>query len=275
MHTPKHYIYRRDGFIWRKNNLYEIERTSKTITITAWQSLPTSTDENGNVIPPAIAGVKKYDGKYYTKLGDTNVFTLESLKLKQWDDATMFCLACRENGYIDGFYNRTAFSMAARLRDWMYRGFTERTLLIMYVPYRTSNFDDCSFVSMMGDGGIILSDSIDFKEQTITGSAGLDYSKIYEFVPCIKFDVTDVTVSPDDKIEIPFTILDNVGELCNVPVNVYATSNGGYIPKTSFEVTTHGTLRFHALGLEVGEVVTLKLGYRWYVNDAQIQVRVI
>jgi hypothetical protein len=128
---------------------------------------------------------------------------------------------------------------------------------------------------MMADGGVILSKSIPFVEQTITGSAGMDYSKIYEFVPHIKFDVESLTVSPDSKVEIPFTVYDNVGEICNVPVNVYATSNGGYIPLTSFEVTTHGTLRFFSTGLEAGDNVTIKLGYRWYVNDAQLQVRVI
>ena len=273
MNIPKYIIYRKNKFPWRTNSLYQIDiiNDGKELNVKMYKQL--EEDENYS----EDAEIFFYEGNRYLNLQD-KTFYLEDLKKKQFTSCTLFCLACKmEDNTILEFYNRTAFSMASRLRDYTYFGFTESNLIFLYVPYEDATFNDCSMVCTLGVGGVILSDSISWEEQVIDGSSGYDYEKLYDYVPHIEFSENVLNeINPDETIELDFKIIDNSGEiLTNHDVDVYCSSTGGYLPITKLRVQNGtGKIRFTSLGLQSGETIKLKLGFKWYINDTVIEIKV-
>lgn len=278
MNTPRHIICRRENFPYRRDNLYEINVSGDgtLLSVSSWRKRSGDGDEAGE---GAAEGERVHEGAVYVSLGETKTFSLEELFAKQWEACTVFCLACdEETGAPLGFYNRTAFSMASRVRDHTFRGFTATNLLFLYVPFEDATFADCSIVSTMGEGGVVLSDTLAFEEKTISGSSGFDYASLYDYVPRIVWDEDSPSeVEAEGTANLAFTVLDNSGQVLeDHAVNVYLSSDGGYLPRTKIPVTNgRGTARIHAMGLGKGERVCLKIGFRWFVNDTVKELEVI
>jgi len=89
---------------------------------------------------------------------------------------------------------------------------------------------------------------------------------------------TDETLecSAGGTVQMPVEVTNADGGAYNGDIKVYIKTDAGYLPRTNLELVDGlGEFTFMALGLSVGELATVKFGYKWYENSSSIDITVV
>jgi hypothetical protein len=90
--------------------------------------------------------------------------------------------------------------------------------------------------------------------------------------PCLRLFGPD-EIPADGSVELTLNcLLDE--QLLEKPLTVYLKSQSGYLPKEMLTVTGSGTFKVMALGLELDDEITVKVGYKYWSNVGSKTLRV-
>jgi hypothetical protein len=90
-------------------------------------------------------------------------------------------------------------------------------------------------------------------------------------------DFTGV-VFPDESVTFDVQLVREwYGDEIHSPAEIYLECVNGYLPKTRIRLDEngHGTFRFISLGLEKGDIMKVKAGFRFMTNSAEADIAII
>lgn len=136
---------------------------------------------------------------------------------------------------------------------------------LMYVPFKESNFDECSLH--------ILS-KIDGIPHLVNGTPITDPETdpmAAQAAAMPRLQLTgERTIRAGDYALLNVTLVDATGVLVQCNTDVYLKAASGYLPKTRVTLLQgKGVLKVMALGLDAGDSVTVKAGFRFWSGDAE------
>jgi hypothetical protein len=146
----------------------------------------------------------------------------------------------------------------------------ETPLIKLCVPYRDAP---------LREWGLHVNTHPDWPLVVAGGEAVLG-SDFYDFTATIYPRVVApeiVEVAAEGDVAIPLRLTNPAGEiLAQADADLYLECTGGYLPKTRIRVTDGlGVAKLRALGLEAGDSVKVKIGFRFFSGAAETIVRVI
>lgn len=207
---------------------------------------------------------------------DEVTFTLDDLRaFNNLDDVTAYSFSIDQRGRIARIYNRLAETFSSRSRFYEKRYYpTELQSLLIYVPFSTATFDDCKFKVTLRNDEMLLSNK-DFvldNEESHSPTNNVVFPD--KWMPTVLLEGPN-TVPANGIATYTVKVIGNDGLPYDKQVSVYLDSNSGYIPIRKLDVLGETTFKFHALGLESGNSVRLKAGFRWYNNLTYKDIQVI
>ncbi|CAA7620611.1 hypothetical protein [Magnetospirillum sp. SS-4] len=144
----------------------------------------------------------------------------------------------------------------------------ETAPLHVYVPFLSSTFAECALHIMTHpDWPLIIDHSPVEQEVEATRSAVLP-----------RIEATNaLQVAADGYASVPVRLVDQQGELLSsAACDLYLAETGGYLPKRRVRaVDGKAWFKVGALGLDPGDTVKIKLGFRHFSGLADINVEVV
>lgn len=178
------------------------------------------------------------------------------------------------NGNLLVPHNKFAFTKTSKQDGMSYiLGKSVSGVAQVYLAHPTGSFaNDGLRITVNEDLGYVS--DLDFDQPV-----GLTAEDFHNFAAMFypKITVPESCECPTGGVvEIPIYINNPDGMPYMDPVEVYIKSQAGYLPFTKITIDkAAGTARFMALGLVPGERATVKFGYKYYENDASINVMVV
>lgn len=96
-------------------------------------------------------------------------------------------------------------------------------------------------------------------------------------LPVVMFDQAQANVNLDGYVDLPFKIVDAAGQpwAGSGEADVYVTTTGGALASSKIRtVNKAGAVRLFAHNVLQGEQITVKAGFKYYVNTGSIQCSV-
>lgn len=139
----------------------------------------------------------------------------------------------------------------------------------VHVPFASYNLEQCGLHLMVHEGlGAISNIELPQPEPRVITSAA--WAR-----PVLKLD-GPAEVKAGESAEITLGVYSPEGELqSDVTATVYLETLAGYLPKTRISVTGETVFRVAALGLEAGDSIRIKAGFRHFLGATEITVAVI
>lgn len=134
---------------------------------------------------------------------------------------------------------------------------------LMYVPFKDSTFDECGLhILSMIEGVPHL-----FNGEPIPEGETDPMTAQTSIMP--RLSITGpATVKADDKTTLDIQLNDAAGNLIVRDGEAYLEAVSGYLPKTRVSlVGGKGRVGVHALGLEAGDDIRVKVGFKFWTGD--------
>jgi hypothetical protein len=146
----------------------------------------------------------------------------------------------------------------------------ETSLIKLCVPYRDAP---------LSEWGLHVNTHPDWP-LVVAGGMAVFGADFYDFTATIYPRVVapgSLDLAAEGDVAIPLRLTNPAGEiLAQADADLYLESTGGYLPRTRIRVTDGlGVARLRALGLEAGDSVKVKIGFRFFSGAAETIVRVI
>lgn len=191
------------------------------------------------------------------------------------DDGSLYVLDVEKKTLKPhSLFNYTAFSMSNR-SNIRIRDTAEVELmgmLYIFLPYAEASFDECEFYFITVSNTKVEA-NVEKKELPLVPM--VSYQNMESMLYPIELSANNGTISAGGQEDITITVRDHEGNLWDYPMEVYLSSNVGYLPYRKIKVTGTTTIPVCALGLKAGDVMRIKAGYRWYVNFTHLDLEVI
>jgi hypothetical protein len=220
-------------------------------------------------------------------IGEKNYFELDRLVVRtkdlrlsrNWADRQVFsCSFDWKSGKWLAPFPSYTFSMPTRFTAFeliqMYKLGKENYMLSFNVPFADSTFDECFLTLNLHTslGGYVIEG---LEAQDIM-SLGYETNEITR-----EMIFPSIQVSPPEEaklntpIEFSVQIVDGVGNPLTDDAEIYFEAINGYLPKTR-KRTSQGrtTVKVLPIGLDVGDSIRLKAGFKFYpaLDDAQVVI---
>ena len=185
--------------------------------------------------------------------------------------ATLYCAGSA--GVPLAPFNRYPVSFAARMPATRHLAVAGVNLpLQIYVPFRTDDFESASVcLTLHPDYGLI--GNLDpGAEHTAAGIQAMGRKAL----PSLRLDAP-ARIAPEGSATVALKLVDSRGRrVSDARCEVYLEATGGYLPQRRVQVDNGtGAFRFMALGLEAGESVRLKAGFRHFSGVAEAGIAVV
>lgn len=175
-------------------------------------------------------------------------------------------------GPIHYFRNTTADSAFQRrhYRDIPYT-LGLNTLLSLYVPFAcVESFAEMGVRALLLSANSRLISNVTWTEMQRTPDGMFPRVGLYP-----TFDMAGPdTITPDGVAEISITPV-RWGEVVQKPLQVELETINGYLPKTRLNTTGTSSFKVHALGLEPGDTIKVKAGFRFYPGIGEHIIKVV
>lgn len=219
------------------------------------------------------------EGKDYFELDRLLVRTKELRLSRNWADRQVFsCSFDWKSGKWLAPFPSYTFSMPTRFTAFeliqMYKLGKENSMLSFNIPFADSTFEECFLTLNLHTslGGYFI-DGIDANDILSLGYETHEITREMVF-PSVQVNSPE-EAKLDAPIEFSVQIVDGVGNPLTNDAEVYFEAINGYLPK-SRQRTTGGKAKVKVLpmGLEVGDSVRLKAGFKFYpaLDDAQVVI---
>jgi hypothetical protein len=217
--------------------------------------------------------------KEYFELDRLVVKTRELRLTRNWADRQVFsCSFDWKSGRWLAPFPSYTFSMPTRFTAFeliqLYKLGKENSMLGFNVPLADSNFDECFLTLNMHTslGGYV----IEGVEESEVLSLGYETHEITREMVFPSLQVTGPKTSKlDSPIEFSVQIVDGVGNHLSQDAEIYFESINGYLPKPRKKTSNgHALIRVLPIGLEIGDTVRLKAGFKFYpaLDDALVTI---
>ncbi|MEG9883712.1 MAG: hypothetical protein V6Z86_03665 [Hyphomicrobiales bacterium] len=143
--------------------------------------------------------------------------------------------------------------------------------LQVYVPFKTCDFTQCSFRLTLHPEYGLVGNLDPGPEHTAAEIPAIGRKAL----PSLRLDAPSV-LEPDANATVDVRVVNNRGRLVSdVAPEVYLEATGGYLPHQRVRADAGtASFRFMALGLEAGDTVRLKAGFRHFSGVAEAEIRV-
>lgn len=189
-----------------------------------------------------------------------------------WSDYAIWLFNCTPDGVLKTPYNRFVKTRPTKEhRNLLLQSQEETNLLMLCVPFARSDFNQCSFILKYNpeigcihnfpDARKLPSDRFEFSKYSIEQFFG-----VKALLPSLRLTGPDV-IGAGQMADFTVEMFDrNVDALITAPsARLYLESNAGYLTHRQV-YTKDGVAQFNliALGLEPGDKIKLKVGWRNY-----------
>jgi len=227
---------------------------------------------------PGIMLDRRFDDRLFCALGAV-ALDLDALQDRaEWSDhgnwmfplATPYCAGTA--GVPLAPFNRYPVSFAARMPAPRHLAVAGVNLpLQIYVPFRTCEFDSCSFrLTLHPDHGPV--GNLDSgPEHTASEIPAIGRKAL----PSLRLEAP-ASIAPEGVAEIGVKVVTGRSRLIgDAAPEIFLEATGGYLPHQRVRADAGtASFRFMALGLVAGESVRLKAGFRHFSGVAEAEIRV-
>lgn len=268
----------------------EIKLDGKDISISFYYVKDAVISQGGDVI--ASGGVidggsvsEHWAGRelvlYSTLLGNLDELSANS----EWQDRSVWTgsgrflpdLLLPPTKHTKLWHNVTAETFNSKVRPTNHFMRVQRTspldlgAFLLYVPFKDSTFDECNMhILSMIEGIPHL-----FNGEPIPEGETDPMEAQKAIMPRLTLSGPD-TVKADDKAVLDIELVDAAGNLIERDVEVYLEAVSGYLPTKRVQlVKGKGQARVVALGLDAGEAIRVKAGFRFWTGDADHELEVV
>jgi len=203
-----------------------------------------------------------------------NVLGIDAKNL--WSEHSDINILMEENGSINIPHNKFVYTKLGKIDGAGYV-LLKNVCGIgqLHVSHPTGSFENDGLrISVNEEIGYVSNKEFDVE----VSKYGTDYSDFMNLWYNTLYSA-DTTICPSDgMVEIPVTISGPDGAIFdeNNGLFLYAKCDAGYLPRTQIELVDGGAkIRFMALGLEVGEKATVKIGFKNYDNATSTEITVV
>jgi len=204
---------------------------------------------------------------YYLKY-KTRTFTLEDLnKYTEWKDYSVWSPII-DIGEVKGIINKFAESFSIRRTSPNTNElFSKFFPFDIIVPNKNCNFDEMHFFIYKHPDSKIISNKnfIEYKDiDTVE-------SDKKELLPYISISGSDVI----NKDSYSTLTLDVTNYNLNYPLTIELELINGYLPKSRIITKDTATFKVYSTGLDSGDTIKIKAGFRYYSSLAEKEIKVI
>jgi hypothetical protein len=191
-------------------------------------------------------------------------------QIQEWRDSCVWSVVFTEYGEPLFLVNTTAESLSARRQqnmNWWMLG--RRVGIRLIVPHKGADFNAIAALVFLKTGESLESN----KTFTEIPQSEME-SVIYQFLPTLEIVGSD-TIASGGMEEYTVNVTLN-GQSFEQPIDVYLETVNGYLPKTVLRVLGgQHTFKVHAFGLDPGDNLKVKAGFRYYVGKANKMIGVV
>lgn len=205
------------------------------------------------------------------------------LSSQAWSDYGIWLFNCTPNGALKTPYNRFVKTQPTKEhRNLLLQSREESNLLMLCVPFAQDNLNECSFILKYNPDIGCLHNFPEFRKLP---SDRFEFSKysmeqffgVKALLPSLRLAGPDV-IGAGQMADFTVEMFDrNVDALITTPsARLYLESNAGYLTHRQV-YTKDGVARFKliALGLEPGDKIKLKVGWRNYSGADEKVISVV
>ena len=218
---------------------------------------------------PGESGGVVYKGRSY-------VYSDGMTGLDELTDYSIVDIMTDSRGFPTVWRNRLSQTKNERIStSFRWRAVSEKSnALVIFMPFDTGDFGDCRIEVLCDQDPIMLNGT------ELTGrvdDATIPNDGVYYKKWFYRAEATPVVVAPDATVEVPFSLIwDGDDTAVSTACTVSVTTDSGYLPKTKVvtDESGQGTVKFTALGLEIGDIAHIKVGVGHFTNIGKLKVTV-
>ncbi len=230
------------------------------------------------IVPGELFG-SAFAGQLYQQ-ADTLGMTRDAaaLGVSAAADASVFMLCVDHHGQLRLPFNRTAYTMQERLGKYtMYRDMQLNSVLTLAIDFADQPWVDGQLFlryNKQAGGLVLLEDSV--KESKFQ-HWGFHDRPVYDALPTVVVAPLSLHVRPGEMAHFSVRTIDpDSGKTRPSSSTIYLEAVSGYLPHTRVTLKEgEGTFKAMALGLEPGDALRVKAGFRFMpgLGDASVSVR--
>jgi len=216
---------------------------------------------DGETVSPALAGLE------LGGVGPVKTISLSTLKgTNQWFDHSNWVFEVdRLSMEVDEGRNLYANTSLSHETPQQFLRFTDkRVAAFLTVPHVEADFLSCG-LTLVTDARCPVPANVDV--------VAFDKAQHHRTFPEIAL-VSPGTIAPDATGVFTLTARTAGGDDYPYPLEVYLETTAGYLPKQRVVVNGAATFKLSALGLDTGDSIKVKAGFRHYSGKAEAIVEV-
>lgn len=191
----------------------------------------------------------------------------------EWTDFATWVWPIQPDGKLGTPFNRELLTRESRSQKWrLFTGQEVSSAFQLFLPFAGWNFDSCqTYILAHPRQGFVANFPIDHD------LGETDEPNIFKFQEPRIFIGGPGTIPAGERLDLPVRLQWNDGSLiADAETFLFAEAVSGYLPKSRVEIAQgEGSLRVMALGLDPGERVRIKLGFRNWLGATDKLLSVI
>jgi len=251
------------------------------------KSGPMPAGQHGEVVPaanvartftPGAVLADRFEDRVFCELGAVVLDIDALLDRAEWSDHGnwLFPLSTPYSAGTAGLplapFNRFPVSLASKMPAPRHLAVAGINLpLQVYVPFKTCDFTQCSFrLTLHPDYGLIGN-----LDPGAEHSAAEIPTIGRKALPSLRLDAPGA-IAPEETATIGLKVVTGRGRpIGDAAPEIFLEATGGYLPHRRVQAEAGaGSFRFMALGLEAGDTIRLKAGFRHFSGVAEAEIRV-
>ena len=284
--------------------LVEVLRAPRKVTLRTWEEVidgvgrftgqevsgesgPMPAGQHGEVVPaanvartftPGAVLADRFEDRVFCELGAV-VLDIDAIQDRaEWSDHGnwLFPLSTPYSAGTAGLplapFNRFPVSLASKMPAPRHLAVAGINLpLQVYVPFKTCDFTQCSFrLTLHPDYGLVgnLDPGLEHGAAEIPTIGR-------KALPSLRLDAPS-TIAPEETAAIGLKVVTGRGRpIGDATAEIFLEATGGYLPHRRARADAGtASFRFMALGLEAGDTVRLKAGFRHFSGVAEAEIAV-
>ena len=142
-----------------------------------------------------------------------------------------------------------------------------RNYLTMFVPFENCSFEEMSYIIFTSKGSEVESN------KTFTASEETPRQILRPVRADFRIDGPD-TLTPDSSAEYIITAT-QAKEPTNRPIEVVLENRAGYLSKNHFILRGQEKFKVYSLGLEPGDVLQVRAGFRFWSSITMKEIKIV
>lgn len=199
--------------------------------------------------------------------------TLDALRASaEYQDGSVYVFFSTHKGLYKGFFNLIAATAASRIVSYHYRMGCTNLVPIAFAHVQSVNDD------FLGMKWVFVQD-VHCPSRTSLDTSARETESIFEpdgMLTMYGFTTFVMSLAADegDAFVVNVKAVEADGSLCASERSLYLQSNSGYLPRRKLTFTGETQFKLYKTGLDKGDVVEVKAGYRFWQNFSKLSLQV-